>query len=112
MTQREADYEAVIVQKLRAMEDLLKSFMSSLEELPRKMLRTQVRSRTYGQIRWWTDLLEVEDNERLCFIEGKAGASDENVYAPRAGRLLILAFVGEDVEVGQVIAEIEPKAWA
>lgn len=36
MTYKEPDYETVILLKLGVMEDLLKSFMASLEEIPQK----------------------------------------------------------------------------
>ncbi|HHT9133194.1 MAG TPA: hypothetical protein ACFYED_12060 [Candidatus Tripitaka californicus] len=54
MTYKEPDYETVIVQKLRAMEESLKSFMAGLEEpLLRKKVLATIEAPVSGTIVRW-----------------------------------------------------------
>lgn len=58
MTYREPNHETLIVQKLRAMEDLLKSFMDRLKELTKKKgVETSIHATITGRIHWYVSAL-------------------------------------------------------
>jgi len=103
MTQREADYEAVTLQKLRAMEDLLKSFMAGLAEpLQRKGSEIRVYAEITGIIHWYVSALQpVKYGDNLCRIYSteRPGVSTD-VSARGGGYLFIEPGTDEGVMVG------------
>ncbi|HHT9119705.1 MAG TPA: hypothetical protein ACFYD3_04045 [Candidatus Hypogeohydataceae bacterium YC41] len=108
MIQKEQELETVILQKLRAMEDLLKSFMSSLKELSQKKGLDEVYAPASGEIRWYVssgdqvgsgELLRVAENPRIP-------GDTTDIRSPAIGTLIILVEEGE-VGIGRLIAYIE-----
>lgn len=107
MAQREPDYEAVILQKLKTMEYLLRLFMANLEGLPQKRGRGSfpVYAPIAGEIVWeWYQGDVVKEDWLLCTIYGGGGVEME-VDSPAEGQLSIITrrFCGR----GDKIATIE-----
>lgn len=116
MTYREADHEAVTVQKLRAMEDLLKSFMASLEEPLQKGWEEfdEVISPVEGRILKWTkgDNTEVWPSDPLCEIEyTEFGEYRKHIWlvsSPAKGTLHIIVregSVSEGMKIGVILRD-------
>ncbi len=109
--------EAIILDKLDAMEGHIKSFLSILEEpLIIKGVRIPVRAVDMplaGKLKKWhkRDLKEVTRGEPLCMIKwgssfGGLGGTTI-ISAPATGILHIIVRVGGHVDPDQVVAEIE-----
>lgn len=107
MTCKESDLGAEILQKLEATEDLLKSFMASLEgPLPKKGGElVPVEAPIAGEIRWYLRSgTRVKRGDSLCVIEGSRDT--EEVHSPATGTLSIRPGLRE-VRAGMTIATIE-----
>ncbi|MCP4366168.1 MAG: hypothetical protein GY800_12845 [Planctomycetes bacterium] len=109
--------EAIILEKLDAMEGHIKSLLSILEEpLVIKGARIPVRAVDMplaGELKKWHKghLGEVTRGEPLCEIKwgssfGALGGTTI-ISAPATGILHIIVGVDEDVSPGQIVAEIE-----
>ncbi|MFQ5956752.1 MAG: hypothetical protein ACE5KK_03145 [Candidatus Brocadiales bacterium] len=112
MTYEEQDYGKVIIEKLEAIEDFLKSFMPSLQEPHHeKGRRVRVRAGVRGRIIEWTNKKKVEVGDLLCTIQTDIIDPDPwniyKVYARVSGTLYIRVASGL-VNANTVIAEIEP----
>lgn len=118
MTYREPDHETVIAQKLRAMEDLLKSFMSRLKEpLQEKSILATVEApvsgtviewkQTSGWVGWDTPLCDIRATELY-------GGGVVTVYYRygEEGYLHIEVREGYEVIAGETLATIEDTVWA
>lgn len=114
MTYKEPDYETLILLKLRAMEDFLKSFMSSLNEPFQRKQRMSIQVQAPARFekcriyRWnFRDGDTVVGGDLLCVVENIRIPGDaENVYSPAMGILNILVRAGEEVRGGGTIATI------
>lgn len=114
MGYEEQDYETLILEKLEAMEESLKSFMSSLEVPGQKLIRRKVPvyANGSGTIRWaQTDGGDVDKDDLLCTITDKVTRLTYFVYSPAAGDLFInrRAYDGSEVTEGQEIAGIKER---
>lgn len=111
MTYKEPNYETVIVQKLRAMEDLLKSFMDSLERpFQRKGSEISVYAEITGIIRWRKSALQpVAYGDELCRIYSTERPGVSDYVSARGGGILFIepgADEGAVVSMGDLIATI------
>lgn len=113
MGYEEQDYETLILEKLEAMEESLKSFMSSLEVPGQKLIRRKVPvyANGSGTIRWAQIYGDVDKDELLCTITDKVTRLTYFVYSPIAGDLFIngRARQGYEVTKGQEIAGIKER---
>lgn len=102
MTYREPDYETVILQKLRAMEDVLKSFMSRLKEPLQKEWggAVTVYAPVSGRISWFFgDDNEVREGWVICSINYDPARPEKNVPSPATGYL----FIHREAENGELV---------
>lgn len=93
MSYKEPDYEPVILQKLAATEDLLRSFMARLEEPPKGKggRSVPVIAPIAGEIAWeWDHSAVVKDGWLLCTIYGTGGVERE-IDSPAEGQPNIIA---------------------
>ncbi len=110
MSQKEPDYETIILLKLGVVEDLLKAFMASLAELPKKKGggSTPVYARATGTIIWEEYVIrgeKIREGESLGIIETDKGP--EWIHSPNSGFPFVLAEQGTTVLRGQKIAIIK-----
>ncbi|MEE9584962.1 MAG: hypothetical protein V3W51_05720 [Candidatus Brocadiales bacterium] len=113
MGYEEQDYETLILEKLEAMEESLKSFMSSLEVPGQKLIRRKVPvyANGSGTIIWAQIYGGVDKGDLLCTITDKVTRLTYFVYSPAAGDLFIngRAHDGSEVTEGQEIARIKER---
>ncbi|MEK7822574.1 MAG: hypothetical protein AAB260_05990 [Planctomycetota bacterium] len=114
MPHKEPDYETVILLKLGAIEGRLRSFMSSLGEPPERKRGgiSKVEAPADGRVRkwYWNNHDTVGVNDTLCEFEfDQSPPRTENIPSPAEGKLYIVAWEGDDVLAGALIATVEPE---
>ncbi len=114
MAYKNYEIETVIVQRLEAMEDFLKEFISSLEEPLQTKGLVEVRARIGGTILEWYVKDEqvdewVKEGQEICLIGTTIvpGGATIKVRSPATGSLHILAGTGAKVRPGMTIATIK-----
>lgn len=102
MPYKEPDYETVILLKLGAIENSLKSFMSSLKEpLQKEWGRAViVYAPVSGRISWFFgDDNEVKEGWVICSINYDPARPEKNVPSPATGHL----FIHREAEGGELV---------
>jgi hypothetical protein len=109
MTYKEQDYEAVILQKLEAMEDFLKSLMSDFERPFEKKGRiVPVEAPATGKVlKWFGGNRLVREGEPLCKFEYSRIPFTKPITAPAAGFLRIEVGEWIEVSIGDTLAKID-----
>lgn len=108
MTNEEQELETTVLQKLEAMEGVLKSFMASLEEpLQKEWQLEPVYAPASGEVHWKRrDGAPVGAGEIIGFIKNLRTGETTNIRSPAMGTLKILPKEG-DVGIGETIAYIK-----